>query len=67
MPQWDTLDIHVEYVVYGVGINSVLCVTCNKWIHRRCSGVRRCLTKVQNFECIFCKTGGTNPDDVEGL
>ena len=49
----------------GVGSNSVLCLTCDKWIHKRCSGVRGSLTKVQNFECRVCKTGVTKQDDVD--
>ena len=38
----------------GVGSNSILCGTCGRWTHKKCSGVRGSLTKVKNFECRRC-------------
>ena len=47
----------------GVGVNSVLCNGCNKWCHKRCSGLRSLNTP--NFRCSSCNSqGGTSlPDD----
>ena len=35
----------------GFGINSILCQTCNLWIHKRCSGVKGTLKKESMFRC----------------
>ena len=44
---------HVKYPCgvcsKGFGSNSILCTACGKWIHKRCSGIKRSLGKVQNF------------------
>ena len=37
----------------GVGANSILCVNCDKWCHKRCSGLSR-LSGVVNFSCPRC-------------
>ena len=39
----------------GVGANSVLCTACEKWCHKRCSGLR-CLSAaaVSLFRCLTC-------------
>ena len=37
----------------GVGANSILCVTCNRWCHGRCSGLLR-LSGVVGFCCPQC-------------
>jgi len=34
--------------------NSVKCVVCKKWVHKRCSGVKGKLKKNQNFQCPVC-------------
>ena len=39
----------------GVGSNSILCVKCEKWTHKRCSGVKGSLVKIQDFICSRCK------------
>jgi len=40
----------------GVGNNSILCHGCNKWIHKRCSGVKVSLRNAsQLFICICYK------------
>ena len=41
----------------GVGSNSILCGRCNKWTHKRCSGIKGSLLKSQKFVCSRCKTG----------
>ena len=48
----------------GVGVNSILCVSCGKWCHKKCSGVRA-LNRVVNFRCSTC-VGGV-PDVRENL
>jgi len=52
----------------GVGNNSILYHSCNKWIYKRCSGVKGSLRNVsQSFMCRCCKvdrpiTDGLNTD-----
>ena len=46
----------------GVGVNSILCQTCNLWIHKRCSGVKGTLKKESMFRCKKCK-GDNVPTD----
>ena len=38
----------------GVGANSVYCTFCNRWVHKRCSGLKRRLRDVPNFKCRRC-------------
>ena len=40
----------------GVGVNSILCISCNKWCHKRCSGLGR-LGPVVDFRCPTCVGG----------
>ena len=49
----------------GVLANSILCTTCRKWIHKRCSGVAGSLGKVVDFKCRNCVGGGVKV--VEGV
>ena len=39
-----------------VGVNSILCISCNKWCHKRCSGLGR-LDPAVNFRCTT-RVGG---------
>ena len=47
----------------GVGANSILCLGCRKWVHRRCSGIKGSLRSCGDFICKTCSTitGYTNP------
>ena len=41
-----------------VKANSILCTLCNKWVHKRCSGVKGALKKMENrFQCKRCSQG----------
>src|SRR6266516_668899 len=42
----------------GVGVNSIRCTSCRMWIHKRCSGVRGRLERVEGFMCRNCCGGG---------
>ena len=42
----------------GVGVNSVFCGKCEKWIHKRCSGVKDVLQANNDFICPPCTSGG---------
>jgi hypothetical protein len=44
----------------GVGVNSIMCESCHKWTHKRCSGIRGSLSKVTHFECKRCAEGRKN-------
>ena len=46
----------------GVGSNSVLCIECNRWCHKRCSGLRN-LRGVRDFVCPTCVRGVVNDAD----
>ena len=37
----------------GVGVNSVLCTECDKWIHKRCSGLQS-VARARDFVCPTC-------------
>jgi len=42
----------------GVGLNSITCSTCNKWIHSKCSGLKGSLPKDNTgFSCPACIRG----------
>src|SRR5437867_5807220 len=47
----------------GVGVNSICCSSCKKWIHKRCSGVVGSLQKMVNFTCRNCTAGGAKVID----
>ena len=37
----------------GVGVNSILCNVCDRWVHKRCTGLRS-VNRVSNFCCPAC-------------
>jgi hypothetical protein len=39
----------------GVGSNSIFCDECEKWVHKKCSGVKGPLKAVKGFRCSSCK------------
>ena len=39
----------------GVGSNSITCVKCKQWVHKRCSGIEGALKGVVGFLCGVCK------------
>ena len=41
----------------GVGRNSIQCTKCQKWVHRKCSGIKGRMIKVSK---IFVGTGCTD-------
>ena len=47
----------------GVGVNSILCTQCNKWVHKKCSGIAGSLpNNVPAYVCPRC-TGHARPID----
>jgi len=39
----------------GIGNNSILCTSCQKWVHRKCSGIKGSMYKVtKSFVCRGC-------------
>ena len=39
----------------GVGSNSIQCSRCQKWVHKKCSGIKGSLLKVaESFICRGC-------------
>ena len=41
----------------GVGDNSIKCVACHRWVHKRCSGISGILGYVADFRCRRCVDG----------
>jgi len=52
----------------GIGNNSIWCTSCQKWVHRKCSGIKGSMYKVmKTFVCRGCMnpvtgTGRTSVD-----
>jgi len=42
----------------GVGVNSVLCSSCGKWVHAKCSGMGRRVKRQADFVCRVCAGNG---------
>ena len=39
----------------GVGSNSLQCTSCQKWVHKKCSGIKGSMSKVmKSFICRGC-------------
>ena len=38
----------------GVGVNSIQCVGCQKWVHKKCSGIKGRLKQDPQFKCARC-------------
>ena len=45
----------------GVGANSILCSSCQNWVHKQCSGIK---TSLRNCEYFICKTCSTTTGAV---
>jgi len=48
----------------GVGVNSIFCIGCKQWVHKRCSGLTGSLNAVVGFKCRRC-VEGTGYEEVE--
>ena len=40
----------------GVETNSIFCLSCYKWVHKQCSGRRKCFRNCKDFICKTCST-----------
>ena len=49
----------------GVGRNSLLCNGCNKWCHKRCSGLRS--LNASNFHCPSCTSQRRTPEPDDSI
>jgi len=38
----------------GVGSNSIQCTSCQKWVHKKCSGIKGNISKMKSFICRGC-------------
>ena len=46
---------HVKVCNKGVGSNSLQCTRCQKWVHKKCSGIKGSMSKVaKSFICRGC-------------
>ena len=50
----------------GVGTNSIKCNGCEKWVHKRCSGVKGNLQDNTVFRCQRCIDGQNEVTEGEG-
>lgn len=39
----------------GVGVNSIQCTVCHKWIHKKCSGIKGRLKENVEYRCSVCE------------
>jgi len=47
----------------GVGSNSLQCNSCQKWVHKKCSGIKGSMSKVaKSFICSGCLNPITSAD-----
>ena len=47
----------------GVGTNSIQCTACQKWIHRKCSGIKGKLKEGTGYRCSVCEGRGQSKGD----
>ena len=40
----------------GVGANSIVCLSCRNWVHKRCSRIKATLRNCKDFVCKNCLT-----------
>ena len=45
------------WCLQGVGDNSILCLECLRWVHKRCSGISGKLKSNVDFHCRRCMEG----------
>ena len=38
----------------GVQINSIFCISCNAWVHKKCSGIKCRPIDIPDFRCHRC-------------
>ena len=67
------LDVLKDYGSYpcavcrtGVGANSILRTKCKKWVHKKCSGIKRVLSSDPSYQCLCCR-GLARPIDGRPL
>ena len=48
----------------GVGSNSVKCNTCDRWVHKVCSGIKGKLKSVKDFKCSSCVSRKSRPESA---
>lgn len=51
----------------GVGTNSIQCMACRKWIHKKCSNVKGRLKADSSYKCATCLSGGPVKMSVKEL
>jgi len=47
----------------GVGTNSIQCTACQKWIHKKCSGIKGKLKEGMGYRCPVCEGKGQSKVD----
>ena len=40
----------------GIGANSILCLSCQNWLYKQCSGIKTSLRNCEDFICKTCST-----------
>ena len=42
--------------ISGVRANTILCLSCKKWVLKQCSDIKKCLRNCKDFICKICST-----------
>ena len=51
----------------GVGsTNAILCDGCERWVHKKCSGIKGCLPPESDFRCARCLGTARPIDERQG-
>ena len=64
MPQNKTGKYPCGVCWQGVGHNSILCTSCDCWVHKKCSGISGSLSAVRDFTCKRCCGLLPRQDDI---
>jgi len=51
----------------GVGRNSIQCINCKTWVHKRCSEVKGKLKDITDFKCMRCMNTPKNDESKKNI
>ncbi|HXJ94687.1 MAG TPA: reverse transcriptase domain-containing protein [Terriglobia bacterium] len=60
----ETVKFPCSICMKSVGSNSIRCVNCHLWVHKKCSGVKGPLKNDDEYKCMKCKNLETATTEV---